>query len=352
MSERHSDEYENEHLTITKGKTPVQTYDQSRVPDTTLDDLDSKSIERHIDYARTSGRYVGDARSVEEFLIEHAAAVRVGDDLVPTIAGMLIFSRWPQRSLPQATVTVAHYRGQDINSGDVIHMQEYTGPVTEQIDRVVTYLTSSMRHGYVLAGSAQRQELPQYPILALRELTVNAIAHRDYTISTSSVRIAMFHDRIEWTSPGALPEGVTIQTILEEQNARNPRLMRLLYQQSYVERFGQGLDTVFAECEKLGLPIPTMRETGTSFTIGLVGHEVVGSNRSRANLTETQLQIVTVLQQHGSLSAQEITDAINQGGRAVRSLRSVQVDLKVLVEAEVVDRRGQARASSYSLRAF
>jgi predicted HTH transcriptional regulator len=176
------------------------------------------------------------------------------------------------------------------------------------------------------------------------------VAHRDYTIDTSSVRIAMFRNRIEWTSPGSLPEGVTIQTILEEQKARNTRLVRLLYQRSYVERFGQGLDTVFAECAKLGLAPPTMRETGTSFTIGIVGQEVVGTARSRAGLTESQLQIVTVLQQQGAMNAQEITDALNRDGRSQRSLRSVQVDLKNLVEAEVIDRTGQARATSYMLR--
>jgi ATP-dependent DNA helicase RecG len=330
--------------------TTQSSFDQTTVPGTTRDDLDDKTVEQHVDYTRNTGRYSGAASTLDDFLLEQGAVVSQDGRLVPTVAGFLMFGRWPQRHLPQATVTLAHYQGVDINSGDVLHMQEYAGTVAEQIDRVVTYLTSSMRHGYRLQGSAQRHEQPQYPVLALRELTVNAVAHRDYAIDTSSVRIAMFRDRIEWTSPGALPPGVTIETILDEQYARNPRLVRLLYQRSYVERFGQGLDTVFAECKKLGIAAPTMRETRTSFTIGIVGQEIVGAARERVLLTESQLQIVTALQQQGAMNAQEIADVINKTSRAARSLRSIQVDLKILVDTEVIDRVGQARATTYMLR--
>jgi ATP-dependent DNA helicase RecG len=327
-------------------------FDQTPVTGTDLKDLDLQEVERHLDYAIRTNRYAGEARDVLEFLVEQRAAVKDGLGIKPTIAGLLVFGRWPQRYLPHATVTLAHYRGNEINSGDVIHIHEYTGNVPQQIDRVIAYLSESMKHGYALEGGAQRQEKPQYPVLALRELTVNAVAHRDYTIEESAVRVTMFRNQIEWTSPGRLPEGVTIETILEHQFARNKNLLRLLYQRSYVEKIGQGLDTVFDECRKLELDVPTMRETGAAFIIRIQGHELLGASQARLKLTDVQLQIVTLLKKQGSMNAQEITDALRDDFKQPRSLRTVQVDLKTLVDAGIVDRLGQTRASTYILHSL
>lgn len=327
-------------------------FDQSPVPNATMADLDMKEVEDHLAHAIRVNRYAGDVSDVEEFLLEERAAVRVSTRLIPTVAGLLVFGRRPQRLLPHATVSVAHYRGTAINSGDVIHLHEYSGNVREQIDRVVAYLTGSMRHSYTLREGPQRQELPQYPALALRELTVNAIAHRDYTIEEASVRVTMLRNQIDWVSPGTLPPGVTIETILEHQFARNSTLLRLLFQRSYVEKIGQGLDTVFAECRSMNLPLPTMRETGLSFIVGMQGHDLEGRPPFHGDLTEPQLQIVEMLQQrHRAMTAQEIADALEiRHGTLTRGLRSVQLDLKVLVEAGIVARVGQARATAYVIR--
>ena len=328
----------------------INRFDETPVAGASIDDLDLQEAEKHFEYASRANRYPGDARDVREFLLEQRAALKDGSTLVPTIAGLLVFGRSPQRYLPHATVTLAHYRGNEINSGDVTHIHEYAGNVVQQIDRVVAYLNDSTKHGYVLEGSAQRQEKPQYPALALRELTVNAVAHRDYTIEESAIRISMFRERIDWISPGKLPEGVTIETILEHQYARNKNLLRLLFQRSYVEKIGQGLDTVFAECKKLGIDPPSMRETGSSFVIGLTSLELLGASQGRIKLTDAQLQIVAILKKRGSLNAQEIADSLNQDVRQRRSLRTIQVDLKTLVEAGIVERLGQTRASTYVLR--
>jgi ATP-dependent DNA helicase RecG len=329
-------------------------FDQAPATDATLADLDLKEVEDHVAHALRVNRYSGDASTVERFLVDEHAAIQQGQTLVPTVAGLLMFGRRPQRLLPHATVSIAHYRGTMINSGDVLHLHEYSGTVRTQIDRVVAYLAESMRHGYTLTSGAQRQERPQYPALALRELTVNAIAHRDYTMDASTVRVTMLRNQIEWVSPGSLPPGVTVETILEHQFARNSTLLRLLFQRSYVEKIGQGLDTVFAECRRMDLPLPTMHDTSLSFVVSMTGHDLEGTPPWRADLTDTQFQIVEVLQQRRrAMSAPEIADALaRQQGTTARGLRSVQLDLKVLVELGLIARVGQARATAYVMRAL
>ncbi len=322
------------------------TFDQTPVIGATLDDIDLRDVEQHIRYSRDQARYQGIVVDPIPFLVEHQAVVEIEKVVIPTVAGVLFFGIHPQRFLPYATSKLAHYRSDAINSNDVRHIQEYVGNVRQQVDQIVEYLAGHIERGYVLDGGAQRQERPQYPPTALRELTVNAVAHRDYTVMGSSIRIAMFPNRIEWTSPGTLPAGITPENILGMQNARNPHLTKLLYQRGYVEAYGQGLDTVFNLLRDQKLPAPTMQETGDAFVIAIEGHSPSGFGADRlSGLTDPQLQIVALLRQR-SRSAPEIYAAL-----VPRSERSVQYDLKLLLEQGLVTRQGKGRAITYTLAA-
>lgn len=328
-------------------------FDETPVEGTTLDDLELQEAETHLDQALRANRYPGEARTPLDMLIEQHAVVPHGDTYIPTVAGMLIFGRYPQRHLPHATVSLAHYHGNIIHSGQVRHFQEYGGTIPQQFMRVAGYLSSSMNTGYKLvAGQLQRIEIPQYPALALRELTVNALVHRDYQINDTATRISMFQNRIDWISPGELVEGVTIETILHQQKARNPTLLRLLFQRSFVERIGQGLDTVFDECERVGLPTPTMRLAFGAFTISITGHELIGAGAHRPQLSETQIDIVDLLQSDRGRSI-NVTDVVSYFAdvrKRPRSKRAIQEDLKALVDAGIIERIGNSVASTYILR--
>jgi ATP-dependent DNA helicase RecG len=321
------------------------TFDQSPVVTTTIADLDLDDVARHLERARTTGRYRGQITECIPFLLEQRAAVDVESTIIPTVAGVLFFGQQPQRILPYATIKLAQYHGDEINSNDVRHIDEYGGNIRQQIDRVVAYLNDHIERGYVLTGGAQRQERPQYPPSALRELTVNALAHRDYTVLGSATRVAMFRNRIEWSSPGKLPQGITPDNILEMQFARNPYLAQLLYQAGYVEAYGQGIDTVFNELRAQGLALPTMREVGNTFIIGIEGHQRTGiATEHLAGLTEAQLQIVAVVQMRRSANARDLIESL-----PLRSERAIQYDLKQLVERGVLQRVGKGRSISYLL---
>ena len=206
------------------------------------------------------------------------------------------------------------------------------------------FLRSHIERGYVLERSTQRQERPQYPPTVLRELTVNAIAHRDYTIMASTIRIAMFPNRIEWSSPGSLPAGITPENILDMQYARNPHLTQLLYQRGYVEAYGQGFDTVFNLLRAHQMPLPLMRDVGNTFVVSIEGQAPLGIASERlSGLTDPQLQIVGLLRQR-SRSAPELYDALSP-----RSERAIQYDLRTLMELGLIERLGRARGITYTL---
>ncbi|MCY4300345.1 MAG: putative DNA binding domain-containing protein [Aestuariivita sp.] len=135
-----------------------------------------------------------------------------------TVAGILLCAPSPQEWLPQATIAATHYRGLDRASGQ-LDAQEITGPLPAQIAEAVQFVVRNMR---VSARKApEREDVPQYSKAAVFEAVVNAVAHRDYSISSRRIRLSMFKDRLEIDSPGQLPNGMTIEGMEASQATRN-----------------------------------------------------------------------------------------------------------------------------------
>ena len=125
-----------------------------------------------------------------------------------TVAGVLLCSPSPQNWLPQATIMATHYRGLDRASGQ-LDAQEIVGPLPSQIADAVQFVVRNMR--VAARKTPKREEAPQYSKAAVFEAVVNAVAHRDYSVSSRRIRLSMFKDRLEIDSPGPLPNGMTIE---------------------------------------------------------------------------------------------------------------------------------------------
>jgi len=105
-------------------------------------------------------------------------------------------------------------------------------------------------------------EIHEYPYEALREAVVNAVAHRDYDLAGSCIRIDKYADRIELISPGLPPEPITLQKIERLDYiacSRNPKLARGLSFFERIEEQGDGLRRIVRESEAIGLRRPLFR---------------------------------------------------------------------------------------------
>ena len=135
-----------------------------------------------------------------------------------TVAGVLLCARSPQEWLPQAMIVATHYRGQDRASGQ-LDAQEIVGPIPIQIADAVKFVVRNMR--VASRKLPEREDVPQYSIAAVFEAVVNAVAHRDYSMSSRRIRLSMFEGRLEIDSPGQLPNGMTIDGMDTSQATRN-----------------------------------------------------------------------------------------------------------------------------------
>lgn len=135
-----------------------------------------------------------------------------------TVAGILLRTPSPRDWLHQAIIMATCYRGLDRASGQ-LDAREITGPLPQQIADAVQFVVRNMRVS--ARKTPEREEVFQYSKAAVFEAIVNAVAHRDYSMSSRRIRLSMFKDRLEIESPGPLPNGMTIEGMEASQATRN-----------------------------------------------------------------------------------------------------------------------------------
>jgi len=110
---------------------------------------------------------------------------------------------------------------------------------------------------------------PLIPPDALREILVNGLTHRDYTIAGGAVSLAIFDDRIEVWSAGRLPAGITPDALTREHDSipRNPIIAEVFYRAGLIEKWGRGTNRVLAQCREAGIAPPEFREVSGSVVV-------------------------------------------------------------------------------------
>jgi len=172
--------------------------------------------------------------------------------IVATVAGAVLFLREPSRWVPAAGVNLAAFRGAEkeyealararVNAPAVALPRKRHPSTRGLIEDVLSFV---QRHGSgeILAG-ARRERQALYPKAAVREGLLNALIHRDWTIPTD-IELAIYSDRLEIISPGALPNTVTVEKMKAGVRVpRNPILLRTMQDCGYVEAMGMGVRAI------------------------------------------------------------------------------------------------------------
>ncbi len=191
----------------------------------------------------------------------------------PTFAGLLCFGRAPQERLPYATVTCAAYPGTEPGR-ELADRVEVEGRVDEQIRGGLEFILRNLRVASTVRG-AERVEAARPSTESLRELIANAVAHRHYGIA-GPIQVRVVADRVEVTSPGAPPNGVTPQAMRVGVSARrNQFIVAHLTSLGLVDAVGRGIVLLYEEAASLGLPEPTITVVDAWTTVAL--HLATGS---------------------------------------------------------------------------
>ena len=149
-----------------------------------------------------------------------------GGGLRSTVGGVLMATEHPEEFIPAAYIQAVCYRGTQRSAAHQLDTKDITGPLDSQVKDACNFIERNMRVYAIKAPN--RIETPQFSMNAVFEAVVNAVAHRDYSVYGSRIRLHLFADRLELFSPGTIPNTMTIDSLSERQSARNELLCSLL----------------------------------------------------------------------------------------------------------------------------
>jgi predicted HTH transcriptional regulator len=236
-----------------RSQTRIIRFDEQAVPDTTLSDIDEKLWQRFL--ANQNESEVITLEKLKILTIDDASKLRV------TVSGIFLCSNNPEKFFPNAIIDAVSYNGIIRDSNYQNDAKIISGPLDSQIREALKFVKANMKiHAIKKPG---RIDIPQFSLRAVFEAIVNAIAHRDYSLYGSKIRLFIFNDRLEIYSPGTIPNNMTIESLPLRQSTRNELLSSLLSKckvdmsitdagrQFMMDKRGEGVPIIFSESLKL-----------------------------------------------------------------------------------------------------
>lgn len=288
-----------------------------------------------IDHALLEG-YAHWAGATDSVRLLHARGLASDGEL--TIAGCLLFAEFPQAFLPEAFIRVLRYRGRERGSGarqQLVDDVRLEGPIPEQLREAREQVERLQPTRRALGEGGSFEDFPLVPDDAWLEGIVNAAVHRSYSMAGDHIRVEIFDDRIEISSPGRFPGLVDLDDPLQAMRfARNPRIARVCADLSLGQELGEGIRRMFEEMRQAGLTDPVYRQTSGSVELQLLAEPV--DRKLEARLPGHSPAIARTLRSVGRMSTGEVAEALGV------SRPVVQKELNALKEAGIVEWVGKS----------
>jgi len=301
-------------------------------------DLDDNLISETARMAVAAERWNGSPNDIEGFLHTHGLFVNGG----LTNAAVLLFGKQPSRLIPQARLRLLV-----MPEGKTGNRYSVDKTFESNLLRIVEEIPSALAAyvGGVVSdfkdNKWQRDDHPLYPMAALREGVLNALVHRDYSL-TGSILILIAPDSLQISNPGGLPPGLTIADLKRDHPSlpRNPDIAHILFLHGLIEKIGRGTQRIVEECRRARLRDPKWQSSGVETKLSFF---ISAKSATLEQLNERQQKIVELLKEKKQLRAGDIVSLL--GGKITE--RTIRNDIQALVDGGWLVRRGRGRSTSY-----
>jgi ATP-dependent DNA helicase RecG len=335
------------------------TFDQEPTQDASLDDLDQEKLDSYLADLRRGRPRAAPTEGSREQALTHLHIVQpVAGVLRPTLAGLLMFGKYPQEFEGQLVITYLQFYGtteteKTPRGARFLDNRKFEGPVPEMVTDATNYVLAAMRKSSLIDG-LYRRDIPEYPEEAVREAIINAVAHRDYSgfARGSYIQIRMFADRLEIQSPGGLYGTVTEENLELEHSTRNRNLMRLMEDVHLVENRGSGIKAMLEAMRQANLEPPRFEDRRSSFWVTFRNHSLMSPEAitwlnqfARLALNDRQRLALVYLRHNERITNNDYQRLARvDSGTAGRELRG-------LVQADLVEQQSAKRWTYYTLKA-
>lgn len=311
-----------------------------------MDEGRLQTLRRMIETKNNESPYLD---KTDEDLLDSLGMVKEeGGRVKPTTTGILfVGNNKALRELPYYEVKYIHYF-----SDGTYKPYEYKGNIIEVAQDCFAQLKAEIRQKEYIFGLF-REYVEDYSEIVIRELLVNALAHRDIS-RQQIIEIRKYDDGgyLEIESPGRFPEGVTVENYLRKTNPRNPNVMDILREIGLAEKAGSGFDKIFTDLLKKGKQLPVPEETDTSviFRIKaevssekLIELSLLYENQTGKSLKLDQLFVLSEIVRGGKVKLSELTESPNISSYRLHTI------LDNLQDLEFIEPTGKTSGLSYIL---
>lgn len=237
----------------------------------------------------------------------------------------------------QHTIKAAVFKGK--SNDEFLTRKEFTGSLFKQIEEAYSFIDLTNQLHSTFEG-LNRIDGRDYSEIAIRETLLNAVIHRDYSFSGSTL-ISIFNDRMEIVSLGGLVPGLVIDDIFERiSQSRNPMLADVFYRLNYVEAYGTGIRKIQNECEKIGVK--------AEFSVSNAAFRTILANRNsnQSDISKKigiEGEVLQYIREHKTTSRKEI--------QQIFGLKQTKCGLilKTLEDQGFIRKYGSGRNTAYQI---
>lgn len=250
------------------------SFDVMPIYQATVTDLDSNKILKFLE-TRTKEKQIS---ITEEILKAYKLTAEEHAHIYPSVCGLLLFGKKVDYWFSEAMIICTHFSG--VSGREAIATRDCVGTLFEQFLNAYEFVLSQINKSFSIR-EPKREEKFEIPEVAIRELLLNALIHRNYHLR-APIKVSIYQNRIEIFSPGGFPTPFTSMK-LGLTDVRNMAICRIFRESGYIEKLGTGILTAFEAYEKWGLPEPTIID-GENFVKCILPRGVHGSVQVSDNL--------------------------------------------------------------------
>ena len=312
------EEIANEHL-----KTINMSWDFAISPNLSVNDISLDKVNRFVEMANSLREH-----PITDDPLTVLRKFELTRDQGITFGCFLLFGTEPTLS---TTIDAGRFDSETIIRDNLTIRDD----LISELETTLAFIRKHISKRFVITGKAQRDEVWEYPLDAIREIVLNMIVHRDYQASADST-IKIFQDRIEFYNPGPLPPELSLEDILSGNSPsipRNKQIASIFKEAGIIEKYGSGIKRVRQALETAGTAPPHFATIGNFFKVTLFP---ISGGENGGEKT-----VLTHIQNNPGQNTKQIKEALNI------PQRSLERYLKKLRDADMVEFRGAPKTGGY-----
>lgn len=338
----------------------ASNFEAAPMPDVSAQALDAGALATFVEAViEQPGLRIWDDAPEHALVTRGLAMHRPGEPAIVSRGAYLLFAPHPANRFPQCEILVDAYADTKV-SGKPRGQLNVNAPLLAAIEQVLAFVDKHTFHPTRVVG-INNLTLDEYPVRALREALVNAVAHRNYEDASRKTAVQVFSDRIVVASPGYPPAPLTLAKLRKGDYrpcSRNPVIAQALATLKLMEQRGSGFARMRDAMLNHGLETPAFTEADGFFIVTFPGP---AGNYDRLKVSEGVLGLITpAIEAQLNERQKRIMVEVQQSGLVTSgwcrkefgvALLTTQRDLAGLMDLGLVERRGSGRSARYVLKA-